>query len=78
MFMAAARTLADQVTQADLDQGSLFPPLANIREVSAHIATAVARVAFRDKLARVPEPADLLGFVKSKMYEPRYANYADG
>ena len=78
MFMAAARTLADQVTQADLDQGSLFPPLANIREVSAQIATAVARVAYRDKLARVPQPADLLEFVKSKMYEPRYANYADG
>jgi malate dehydrogenase (oxaloacetate-decarboxylating)(NADP+) len=78
MFMAAARTLAAQVTQSDLDQGSLFPPLANIRDVSAHIATAVARVAFRDKLAQVPEPTDLLEFVKSRMYQPRYGAYADG
>jgi len=73
MFMVAARTLAEQVTQADLEQGSLFPPLKNIREVSARIAAAVAAVAFREKLARVPEPADLLAFVKSQMYEPGYA-----
>ena len=74
MFMAAARTLAAQVTEADLAQGSLFPPLGNIREVSARIAAAVAAVAFREKLARVPEPADILAFVKSQMYEPSYAS----
>ena len=73
MFMAAARTLAARVTEADLAQGSLFPPLSDIREVSARIAAAVAAVAFREKLANVPEPADLLAFVKSQMYEPSYA-----
>jgi len=78
MFMAAAYALANRVTQADLDQGSLYPPLKSVRDVSAHIATAVARVAFRDKLAQVPEPADLLEFVRSQMYQPRYAAYAEG
>ena len=72
MFMAAARTLAGLVTDADLAQGSLYPPLADIREVSARIAVAVAEIAFREKLAAVPQPPDLLAFVKSKMYEPRY------
>jgi malate dehydrogenase (oxaloacetate-decarboxylating)(NADP+) len=72
MFMAAARTLAGMVTAEDLAQGSLYPPLANIREVSARIAAAVAEVAFRDKLASIERPADLVAFVKSKMYEPRY------
>lgn len=75
MFMAAARTLAERVTQQDLDQGSLYPPLGNIREVSAHIAAAVAAVAYRRGLAREPEPADLLAYVESRMYEPRYATY---
>jgi len=72
MFMAAARTLAGLVTDADLAQGSLYPPLANIREVSGGIATAVAEIAFREKLATVPKPPDILAWVKSKMYEPRY------
>ena len=72
MFMAAARTLAAQVTQDDLDQGSIYPPLKNIREVSAHIAAAVADVAYREGLTRLPRPADLLAFMKAQMYEPRY------
>jgi malate dehydrogenase (oxaloacetate-decarboxylating)(NADP+) len=78
MFMAAARTLAEQVSEDDLQQGSLYPPLKNIREVSAHIAAAVAAVAYFRGLAREAQPADLLRFVKSQMYEPRYASYAAG
>ena len=72
MFMAAARTLAEQVTKADLEQGSLYPPLANIREVSARIAAAVAEIAFKEKLATVKRPADVLAWVKSRMYQPTY------
>ena len=77
MFMAAARTLADQVTPEDLAQGSLLPPLKTVRDVSAHIAAAVAAVAYREGLAQVPEPANLLEFVKSQMYEPKYAAYIE-
>ena len=76
MFMAAARTLAEQVTDADLRQGSLYPPLKDIRDVSARIAAAVAAVAYRRGLAPGKQPADLLEFVKARMYEPRYATYA--
>jgi len=72
MFMAAARTLATLVTDEDLAQGSLYPPLANVREVSARIAAAVADIAFREKLATADKPADVLAWVKSRMYEPRY------
>ena len=75
MFMAAARTLAEQVTADDLRQGSLYPPLASIRDVSAHIAAATAAVAYGRGLAGRKAPDDLLGFVKSQMYEPRYGSY---
>ena len=78
MFMAAAHALAELVSDDDLRQGSLYPPLKNIREVSAHIAAAVAAVAYRRGLARGAEPADVLGFVKAQMYEPRYATYVAG
>jgi malate dehydrogenase (oxaloacetate-decarboxylating)(NADP+) len=72
MFMAAAHTLADLVSEADIKQGSLYPALPRIREVSAHIATAVAKVAYDRGLADGVPPNDLLGYVQSQMYDPRY------
>jgi len=74
-FLAAARALAQQVTPEDLAQGSLYPPLPQVREVSAHIAAAVAAVAFDEGHAGIARPADLLAHVKSCMYEPSYPTY---
>jgi len=75
MFLAAAKSLADQVPQSDLDQGSLYPALARVRDVSAHIATAVAEVTFERGLAGVQRPADVEAFVRSHMYDPHYKSY---
>ncbi len=75
MFMAAARTLAEHTSEADLAQGSLYPPLNRVREVSAHIAVAVAEVAYRDGLATLERPDDLLEFMRSQMYDPHYVSY---
>jgi malate dehydrogenase (oxaloacetate-decarboxylating)(NADP+) len=72
MFMAAAHTLAGLVNDADIKQGSLYPALPRIREVSAHIAAAVAGVAYKRGLAAGQAPKDLLAFVQSQMYDPRY------
>ncbi len=72
MFMAAAHTLAQSVTEADLAQGSLYPALPRIREVSAQIAAAVADVAYQRGLANGPPPNDLVGYVQSRMYDPHY------
>lgn len=76
MFLAAAQALARQVTPQDLAQGSLYPPLQNLREVSAHIALAVAEVVFQQGHAGIERPADLLAWVRSCMYDPRYPAYA--
>jgi len=72
MFMAAAQTLAQLVSDEDIKQGSLYPALPRIREVSAHIAAAVAEVAYKNGLATGKPPGDMLGYVKSEMYDPRY------
>ncbi|HXW09541.1 MAG TPA: NAD-dependent malic enzyme [Steroidobacteraceae bacterium] len=72
MFLTAARTLAACTTEADLAQGSLYPPLAGVREVSARIAVAVAELAFRDGLAQIDHPEDLAALVHREMYDPRY------
>jgi malate dehydrogenase (oxaloacetate-decarboxylating)(NADP+) len=76
MFLAAAHALADEVTQADLDQGSLYPPLAQARPVSARIAVAVAEVAYDRGLAAKSRPEDMLGFIRQHVYDPHYATYA--
>jgi len=75
MFLAAATALAAQVTQQDLDQGSLFPPLSQVREVSMKLAVAVAEVAFSQGHAGIERPADLLAHVRSCMYDPAYSRY---
>jgi len=75
MFMSAALTLARLVTEADLAQGSLYPALPRIREVSAHIAAAIVQVAYNRGLAVGQEPEDMLLHVRSQMYEPRYYSY---
>ena len=76
MFLAAARSLARQTAKADLAQGSLYPPLARIRDVSAQIATAVAEVAYTRRLTSRRKPANVLAYIRSQMYDPRYPRYA--
>jgi malate dehydrogenase (oxaloacetate-decarboxylating)(NADP+) len=75
MFLAAAHALAAQVSDSDLAQGSLYPALPRIREVSARIATAVAEAAYRAGLAGSARPADLEAHMRSKMFDPHYESY---
>jgi malate dehydrogenase (oxaloacetate-decarboxylating)(NADP+) len=76
MFFVAARTLAGMVTDDDLKQGRIYPSLSRIREVSAHIAEAVASVAFERGLARVDRPDDLGQAVRGSMFSPEYPTHA--
>ncbi len=76
MFLVAARTLARHVSYADLAQGSLYPPLPKIRDVSKAIAVEVAETAYQRGLARGPRPDDLASYIKSLMYYPEYQRFA--
>jgi malate dehydrogenase (oxaloacetate-decarboxylating)(NADP+) len=75
IFSAAAKALAHEVSEADLEQGLIYPPLAAIRRVSAAIAVAVAEVAYRRGLATQPRPDDLLAHIQAQMYVPCYRSY---
>jgi malate dehydrogenase (oxaloacetate-decarboxylating)(NADP+) len=76
MLLAAAEALAGQVEQEHFDKGMIYPPLSNIRTISANIAANVAAKAYELGVAtRLPRPADLVKHAISCMYTPNYRSY---
>jgi malic enzyme len=69
-MLIAARSLASQVTDKELEVGCVYPPLTIIREVAARIAAAIAENAHDSGKATKPRPTDMLTHVKSLMYDP--------
>jgi malate dehydrogenase (oxaloacetate-decarboxylating)(NADP+) len=76
MFLCAAAAVAEQVTQADLDMGLIYPPQSEILETSLHVAEKVASLIFSSGLARVEAPADVAAFIRAEAYQPEYRDYA--
>lgn len=73
IFLIAAQSVADHVSQEDLDKGSLYPPLGSIRECSLNIAVGVTKYAYEKGLASTyPEPQDKLAYIKSHLYNFNY------
>ena len=72
MFLCAAKTLSDFVSEKDLSAGSIYPPLQNIREVSSHIAKAVAEEAYACGVSALPDINDLEKKIEDYMYSPDY------
>ena len=75
MFITAAETLADLVSDNDLEKGRLFPPLTDIREISRDIAVKVAEVAFDKNIARVSRPRNLMKTIEEMMFSSKYPLY---
>lgn len=76
MFLAAAHVLSNQVSEADLAAGRVYPRLDRIREVSALIAAEVAAIAYREGLAGREQPEDIARDVEEQMFKPIYPHYA--
>lgn len=73
MFLIAAQALAASLTQEELGQGRIYPPLASIRDVSVKIAAAVAEEIYRADLATVqPKPDDLETYMKDHQFSTKY------
>ncbi|KAH0704714.1 hypothetical protein KY285_018992 [Solanum tuberosum] len=76
MLLAASEALAAEVSQENLEMGLIYPPFANIRKISAHIAAKVAAKAYELGLAtRLPQPENLVTYAESCMYSPSYRSY---
>ena len=72
MFIEAAHAVADQVPSDLLKQGLLFPLQSNVLEAEIQTAARVAKLVFDSGLARVPEPKDMVGFIRQHVYKPEY------
>jgi malate dehydrogenase (oxaloacetate-decarboxylating)(NADP+) len=74
MFVVAARAVADQVTQAELDSGLLYPPQSTILQTEVAVAVKVAETIFARGLAGAEKPGDVRTFVEAQLYKPEYAS----
>ena len=74
MVLAGADALAEYVAERHLSSGQIYPPAAEIREVSRHVATRVIEQAVSDGVARrtISGRAGVGEQVRAKMWEPRY------
>jgi malate dehydrogenase (oxaloacetate-decarboxylating)(NADP+) len=75
MFIVAAKAVAGQVTQEQLDTGLIYPHQSQIFEASIHAAIKVAERIFEDNLAGIPRPADIEAHVRKWVYRPEYPPY---
>uniref|UniRef100_A0AAY5EYC2 Malic enzyme n=1 Tax=Electrophorus electricus TaxID=8005 RepID=A0AAY5EYC2_ELEEL len=76
VFLEAAKTLADQLTDEELSQGRLYPPLSKIREVSLQMAVKVVEYLYAKGMAfRYPEPLDKDAYVRSKVWNTNYESF---
>ena len=76
MFLAAAHSLANLVTEHDLERGRVYPPLSRIREVSAKIAYDVATIVYDRGYTDKERPEDIMADIRDYMYKPIYPHYA--
>ena len=64
------------VTEENLAEGRVYPPLSNIREISAQLAAKIVDYAYRHGMAsQYPEPEDKLEFVRDYQYDTAYESF---
>ncbi len=76
LFIVAAKAVAAQVTQEQLDVGLIYPPQSKILAASLNVAVKVAERIFELGLARVPKPSDIRADIESKAFKPAYRDIA--
>ena len=74
MFIVAAKAVAEQVTQEDLNSGLIYPPQSQILAASLHTAAKVATYVFDQGLASVDRPTDIAAHIKEIAYKPVYGD----
>ena len=72
MFIVAAQAVAEQVGDAQLKQGLIYPPQSEILEASTNVAIHVANYIFDYGLTSMPRPVSVEALIHEKTYRPEY------
>ncbi|CAM9956870.1 unnamed protein product [Bubo scandiacus] len=76
VFLTTAEVIAQQVSEDNLQEGRLYPPLVTIQHVSLKIAVRIAEAAYRNNTASTyPQPKDLEAFIRSQVYSTDYNSF---
>lgn len=75
MLMAAARALAELSPARRDPNANLLPPVTEARDISVHVAMAVAMQARREGLAETQDAGDLFKKIRSQIWNPIYRPY---
>ncbi|KAF7639280.1 Malic enzyme [Meloidogyne graminicola] len=73
LFLLAANTVAECVSDKCLAEGRIYSRLKDINEISIKIAIKIANECYKDGTAKLyPEPADKEMFIRSQLYSVEY------
>nr|CAD2130281.1 unnamed protein product [Meloidogyne enterolobii] len=73
LFLLAANTVAECVSDKCLAEGRIYSRLKDIKEISIKIAIKIANECYKDGTAKLyPEPEDKEMFIRSQLYSVKY------
>lgn len=72
LFLTAAKTLSETVSDKNIEEGAIYPRLTEIRTISLEVALAVSEKAFDLGIARIKKPKNLRQTILDYMYDPNY------
>ncbi len=75
MFMEASRAISGMMSSEDLRQGKILPAITDVRDVSANVALAVAKVARDTGLGLRADDDHLKTMIANAMWTPKYLPY---
>ncbi|CAF1076434.1 unnamed protein product [Brachionus calyciflorus] len=76
VFLIAAKSLSDQVTDENIAEGRIYPPMKKIHDVSVKIATEISKYYYKADVATLyPVPEDLESYIRDQLYDTTYQSY---
>ncbi len=75
MFTWASHALAECVTEEDLAEGAVFPRIAELREISCHVAVRILEMIIEENPEHHLAETDLEEYVRACMWKSEYLPY---